>query len=40
MNISRGSMGEYSMCGTTTTGYKPGCLIFLEFTHVTSLGTL
>jgi hypothetical protein len=37
MKIYRGSMGECSMCGMATIGYKFGCLISLKFIHMTSL---
>ncbi len=40
MKICRGSLGECSLCGTITIGYKLGCLIFQKFTYMTSLGTL
>jgi hypothetical protein len=40
MKISKGSMGECSMCGTITTDNKLGCLTFQKFTYMTSLGTL
>jgi hypothetical protein len=40
MKICRGSMGECSTCGITIIDYKPRCLISLEFTQMTFLGTL
>jgi hypothetical protein len=40
MKICKGLVGECFMCGTTTIGYKPRCLISLEFIRMTSLDTL
>jgi hypothetical protein len=40
MKIYRNSMGQCSMFGTTTIGYKSRCLISLEFIQMTILSTL
>jgi len=39
MKIYKGSMGECFVFGMVTIVYKHGCLLYLKFIHMTSLGT-